>query len=146
MGQSAGYLAPYLRVPYAGLLYQAIASEGFVNKVSPAALGLGLQYKGLVPKKSGAWYFGGGGDYSFGATEDYDGYWEGKHSYLGILANSGYRWRKPGRSLVLNLGLMAGYATALRDEWWFKDDPSFKYDDSQNYFLAMVEFSIGWEK
>jgi len=145
-GQSKGYVVPYLRLPYAGLLYQAIASEGFANTVSPAALGLGFQYKVLVPKKIGAWYFSGGVDYSFGATKDKEGQWEGKHSYLAPLANAGYRWRNPNKKLVLNLGLMLGPAIALRDEWWFYDSPSTKFDDSQNYFLIMGEFSIGWEK
>ena len=145
-GQSKGYVTPYLRLPYAGLLYQAIASEGFENKVSPAALGLGLQYKVLVPKKIGAWYFSGGVDYSFGATKDDEGLWEGKHSYMAVLANGGYRWRNPNKKTVLNLGLMLGPALALRDNWWYYDYPSIKYDDSQNYFFIMGEFSFGWEK
>ncbi len=146
LGKSSAYFVPTLRLPYAGLFYQLLIAEKSQNTVSPAAMGLGLQYKFFLPKKMGAFYFGGGAEYSFGASRDKDGLWEGKHSYFWVLANVGVRWRNPEKRTVASIGLLIGPSIALKDYRRYYNNPSKVDDMRTNLFLPMVEFSIGWER
>jgi hypothetical protein len=146
LGKSNSYLAPYARLPYAGLFYQISTSEKFENIVSPVALGLGFQYKKLIPKEFGTWYWGGGGDYSFGSTKDRDRLWEGKHAYAWVMLNGGMRWRDIKKRTFVGLGLSVGPYMAIQDNWWYYANTLDKHDNKQNFLFAMVEFSIGFER
>ena len=145
LGQTSSYMGPTVRIPYLGLLYHVIVSNGFEHTVSPAALGIGLQYKYLLPKTKGAWYFGLAGDYSFGAASGgtFDT-WEGKFANFTAVANAGYRWRNPSKKIYIGLGILVGPSIDLKNERTYNSGYTETYDI--NYFLGMGEFVIGWEK
>lgn len=145
LGQTRSYIGPSLRIPYLGLLYQLIVSDGFVHTVKPGALGIGLQYKYLVPKPKGAWYFGLAGDYSFGSASGGGSYdpWEGKFVYFTGMVNAGYRWRSPSKKVFIGLGILVGPAIDLKDERTYSSGYTETY--KVDYFFGMGELVIGWE-
>jgi hypothetical protein len=59
-----------------------------------------MGYKKLFANTKGAWYIGGGIDYSFGTSES-DGRvkWDNEFSDLHLMANGGWRWRIPTAGL-----------------------------------------------
>ena len=146
LGQSKSYIGPSVRLPYLGLLYHLIVSDGFVDTVKPAALGIGLQYKYLVPKTKGAWYVGLAGYYSFGSASGGNMYdsWEGKFANVTAMVNAGWRWRNPSKKIFIGLGILLGPSIDVLDERTYSSGYTDYY--KQNYFFGMGEFVIGWEK
>lgn len=144
-----GYFTPHVRIPYLGVLYHVITRDDWSDDVtvSPVALGVGAGYKILFPVRSGAWYAGGTGEYSFGSSKGNDGSdWESKFSNVAIMANGGFRWRPLNRKAVLSLGAYLGCTVPVRDEWWYVSSPQVKRDEKQFLPMLMLELSFGWER
>lgn len=144
-----GYVTPHIRIPYLGLLYHVINWDDRSDEVqvSPAALGIGMGYKYLMPVDKGAWYIGGGAEYSFGSSKGDDGNeWESSFSNVALMSNGGFRWRWPEKNKVLSVGAYIGIYSALRDEWWYVSDPGRTYDERSTTGLFMLELAFGWER
>lgn len=140
------YLAPYVRYPYAGLIYQIYATEQFEKKISPATAGIGLQFRAYKATKMGAWYGGLGTDYSFGKTRSKDNAWVRQQEYLWTMATVGVRWRNAETKKIISMGIILGPNVALNDKSWYDFAPNIKTDERSNFFLAMVEVSFGLER
>lgn len=47
----------------------------------------------------------------------------------------------------LELGLYAGGAIETKDDWWYINNPDNVISaDKDAYLLAMLQFTLGWEK
>jgi len=144
VSEKGDYLVPSIRVPYLGFLYHVLVIDGEDDvTVSPAALGIGLGYKKLFPKSNGAWYVGGFMEYSFGSSSGGPtNRFESTFSYLNLMANGGYRWRKPESKFVLSVGAYLGPSIALKDE---SMEPGRVVDERASTIFGMAELSLGWE-
>lgn len=145
------YLTAHLRYSALGLLYQVIASEGFENEVSLGSMALGGGYKKFIekPNSPNHVYVGGYFEYGWGGTRgdiDTNWEWEGENAQLIIASNFGFRWRYPSK-FFLNLGIIAGVAPSIKDDWWYIDNTDEVFEGSlDTYFVGMLELSLGWEK
>lgn len=144
-----GYFTSHVRLPYLGVLYHVLNAndDSYEVTVSPVALGLGAGYKSMFPTQKGAWYVGGVFDYSFGSSTGNDGSeWKSEFSNLALMANGGFRWRWPNKKNIIGVGAYLGYYFALRDEWWYINDPGNTRDERSTTSLLMLELSFGWER
>ncbi len=149
VGQSM-FIDIHFRYAALGLLYNLIV-DGDTKMYSMAA---GLGTKWLIKRRNSphGFYIGGFTDFGWGANIQNEGYsdeWEGEHKYFAIASTEGFRWRF-SRGFILNLGLMAGIAFEIEDDWEYTDynHPDYgekKYSDEDVYFFGMVEVSLGWE-
>jgi hypothetical protein len=144
VSKKGDYLVPSIRVPYLGFLYHLVVIDGEDEvTVSPAALGIGLGYKKLFPKSNGAWYLGGFMEYSFGSSSGGpSNRFESTFSNLNLIANGGYRWRKPDSKFVLSVGGYLGPSISLKDE---SVERGRVVDERASSIFAMAELSLGWE-
>ena len=144
-----GYFTSHVRIPYLGVLYHVLNANDDSDEVtvSPVALGLGAGYKTMFPTKKGAWYIGGILEYSFGSSTGNDGReWKSEFSNLALTSNGGFRWRWPNKKNVVGVGAYLGFYSALRDDWWYVNNPGNKKDERSTTPFLMLELSFGWER
>jgi hypothetical protein len=143
------YLTTHVRFAAFGVVYQAIESDGFEDDVSfgSMAVGGGMKFLMKTPYSPNCFYIGGFAEYGWGATENTEVSrpWKGNDAYFSFISNFGYRWRFPSK-FFLNIGVIAGLAPVLKDEWYYVDDPSTIIEtDEALWYVAMLELSMGWE-
>jgi hypothetical protein len=137
------YLTAHVRWATAGLVYYAIASDGFEDGVNPDNLAVGIGYRALLGEVGPHhWYVRPVVEYGWGTTSgEQEKY---RSTYVTFVGNLGYRWRF-ARS-VTNVGVYAGMARQLTNDWWYVDSPGeVMSDDRTTYPIGMVEVSFGWE-
>lgn len=139
------YLTAHVRWATAGVIYYAITSNGFEDAVGIDNLAIGVGYRALM---GGAgphhWYARPVVEYGWGSTSGGDGDWRGRHSYVSFMGNFGYRWRFA--KSVTNVGVYAGFATGLSNNWWYVNSPGEVIsDETETYAIAMFEVSFGWQ-
>jgi len=144
-----GYFTSHVRIPYLGVLYHVLNANDDSDEVtvSPVALGLGASYKTMFPTPKGAWYIGGILEYSFGSSTGNDGReWKSEFSNIALASNGGFRWRWPNKKNAVGVGAYLGFYSALRDEWWYVNNPGNKKDERSTTPFLMLELSFGWER
>ena len=144
------FFTAHFRYSALGFVYQALESDGFSDGISftSAALGAGIRKFLENPYSSNRFYLSGAAEYSWGGTSGDVGTndeWKGKDAQIIFLGNFGHRWRYPSK-FFLNLGLIAGFGTDIKDDWWYIREPDHIYKESGAVFAAMLELSFGWEK
>ncbi len=144
------HLDAHWRYSALGLIYRAVASDGFEDEVSFSSMAVGGGVKQFLQSgdSRNRYYVGASAEYGWGGTRGNVGTqdeWEGKSAHVVFFGNFGHRWRFPS-SFFLNLGLMGGVAKETKDDWWYLDSPSRIIPaEKETYFFGMVEFSLGWE-
>jgi len=144
------FLDAHIRWSYAGLLYQAIETEGFENEANPNGFGVGIKITHLlIPAGStSGMYVGGLFEYTWGGSkytdDDYSAYsWERKWKGYDIMFNIGYRWRFPS-GFFMQLGGFAGFHNQYKAEITYGNNRTKSNPDGV-MLIAMLEFSIGTE-
>ena len=145
-----GYLVPWLRYSYAGMVsqYNWTNFEDF-NKFDPASTALALGYKKFIPGDKNLqhiyWGFFGEFIYEKGLKDtdvpDYE-YEQTRNAVAGYL-NFGYRW-KSRRNFYLSLGVLPGYYYDLKNEATFTGSGGPQGDYKKHGLTGMIDFSFGW--
>jgi opacity protein-like surface antigen len=140
---------------YAALVQALNPDE--TKDISFGAMGFGSQVRYYFPlsRRAGRPYFGGMFEYSIdkGTTEKGED-WESTYDsrQMVFCATGGYRYRI-GTGFNMTLGLMAGCAFGISNEWSYTDqvtpyNPSkagIQENDPVTIPFAMLELGIGWE-
>ncbi|MFH0977461.1 MAG: hypothetical protein V1874_16905 [Spirochaetota bacterium] len=148
------FLDAHIRWSYAGLVYQAIETDGFENEADPNGFGVGLKLTHFFVSSGTphGMYIGGLFEYTWGGSkytddEDSSYNWERKWKGYDVMFNIGYRWRFPS-GFFMQLGGFAGFHNQYKAEWEYTNRPSDKstHEDPEGVrLIAMIEFSIGTE-
>jgi hypothetical protein len=153
------FLDAHIRWSYAGLLYQAIETDGFSSsKVDPNSFGVGAKLIHFFknPSSPHGMYIGGLFEYTWGGdsgTEDeghtYERDWSRKWKGYTVMFNMGYRWRFPS-GFFMQLGGFAGFhnqykAETTREKNSYYSTEKKESDPEGVRVIAMIEFSIGTE-
>lgn len=139
------FIGPVFRSVGLGLLSHVIAED----EIGFGTMSFGIAGHYFLNNRRGPnrFYVGSNIEYGFGPTMgDKGSYWEweGKWSTLIFATNTGYRIRMS--NFYINLGLYAGIAQEIRDDWWYIRTPSnVREADLNTHFYGMLEISIGWE-
>ena len=144
-----GYLVPYFRYAFAGLLTHVVwTGLGGDDYLSPASAALGLGLRNFAQPNGHSWYYSVLADLSW-TTANYDVGWQyetqEKATNLALILNPGYRWRKPGGN-NLSVGLLTGVGFTLKDEERYVSDGSLYGSYNDIAFFGMLELSFGWDK
>jgi hypothetical protein len=140
------YVAPYVRYPITGLIYQMYTSDQFRLLTSPVTLGAGFLLKSFRSTQAGAWYWAIGCDYSFGQIKNKDNSWQRDFQYLWPMATLGARWRHLEKRNIVSIGIMVGPYLAIKDQSYYKIVPDYKFKERFSLYMAAVEVSFGLEK
>ncbi len=132
-----------------GLLYVVLATDGFEDEMSMGcmAAGSGIRYFFPNEKKPHRLYVGGLFEYGWGKTQNLaeeNWEWKSEDAQIIIAPNGGFRFRFDS-NFFLNLGVLAGVAIDVKNEWWYLNNPSVTYDQRGATFFGMLEFTLGWE-
>lgn len=151
---SSTFIDAHFRWAYAGVVYQAIETDGFSSSdVSPTsgAAGLKVIYCFLRNDTPHCMYIGGIVEYTWGGDSgtDEDWYperdWKRTWSGYAIVLNMGYRWRFSS-GFFMQVGGMAGIHNQTNASWYYTKYESVKFKDPEGVrFIGMLEFSIGTE-
>ncbi len=142
----------HMRFSSLGLAQWAIATEGFTKdktlSFANMAVGTGVRYLFPVKRFAHRPYIGAFMEYGWDIHSGEKGNyyeWEGKSTYLVAAGEGGFRWRM-GESFFIGLGLMAGAAFVITDDWWYTN-PELQADsnDPELHPFAMLSFVLGWE-
>ncbi len=136
------------RVEGMGLVYQAIASEGFANTVSPMSMAAGLTLYQLFPGGGmNRVYVVGFAGYGWGSSTGGSGSyaWTSNWGQIEAGGGAGYRWRFES-GFFLDLGAVAGLGSNPGTKWYYDDDPTTKFTNAAMVtFIGMLQLHIGWE-
>jgi len=147
---SSTFFTTQFRYQALGLLYQAVASEGFENEVTfgSMAVGAGIKHFFNNSRSPHRLYIGLVTEYGWGGTRGSVGTyqeWEGRNAQINVLSNFGYRLRFRS-NFFINLGAMAGASIEIKDDWWRINNPNTVFKgDLPVLIIGMLEVAFGWE-
>jgi hypothetical protein len=145
-----GYLVPWVRYSYAGLVSQ----YNWTNfeddaKFDPASAAIGLGYKRFLPgdKNNQHVFWGFFGEFIYeNGMQNIDSDYEYEQSRTAVAAylNVGYRW-KSRRNFYYSLGVLPGYYYDLKNEGTYTNSGGpYPEDFKKHYLIGMIDFSFGW--
>ena len=146
-------VGPYMRWHYAGLIYQGVVTDWFVDQTttSLASYSIGVQARAFIPIRSGQHrpYFGLGFEKSFGSD-----YWDpegtlGKRIYeyeTNVLhIDVGYRLLTSS-SFNLSAGIAIGIARDTKNIGYYENDESdITHYNLETRIMPMVQIILGWQ-
>jgi small nuclear ribonucleoprotein (snRNP)-like protein len=141
-------LAATVRFEGLGLVYQAVASEGFENTVSPTSIAIGVTVYQLIPARgANRIYIAGFVGYGWGSSEGGSGSyaWSSTWGQIEVGGGGGYRWRFPS-GFFLDVGAVAGVGYNPGTKWSYDDAPhTYFTNDPMATFIGMLQLHVGWE-
>jgi hypothetical protein len=145
-----GYLVPWLRYSYAGLVSQYNWTN-FEDDAAydPVSTAIGIGYKKFIPGDKNLqnvfWGFFGEFIYEKGMKNtgsDYE--FEQTRTAVAAYLNVGYRW-KSKRNFYWSLGVLPGYYYDLKNEGIYSNSGGpYPEDFKKNGLTGMIDFSFGW--
>ena len=139
------FIGPTVRFVGLGLLSHVISD----NEESVTNGSFGLLFRQFISNPSPSRiYLGGTMEFGWGTSRGSVGYtdeWKGSVNLLAFMGNIGNRWRFPSGFFV-NVGVFAGFALEIKDEWWYLTTPNdIRQSDNDIFIAFMAEVSIGLE-
>ena len=147
-----GYLVPWLRYSYAGMVSQYNWTNfDDYNKFDPVSTGIALGYKKFIPGDQNRhhmyWGFFGEFIYEKGLKDtDVPAYeYEQTRTAAAAYVNVGYRW-KSRRNFYLSLGVLPGFAYNFQyDKIYTESGGPVPGSEPDKYnFIGIIDFSCGW--
>ena len=151
LGQSPIYLSPHFRYQYLGLATHLFFAQNDFTFVAPDNYGAGVSLRVLFDNdnSSNVGYFGFGLEYNQGTSKRLpnDPDFEETEFFQGLayIANGGYRWRNQSGRFI-SVGINVGVNTTISDKLYFTKTPDQVTEFDNTLFIAMLDFSFGWEK